>query len=538
MARRGRRILLVSNAFWAGTGYGTQITQLAFRLRAQGHKVALFANYGLGGSRTTWHGFPVYPAALDVDGNEMLHGHADHWNADLVLILYDAFAMNAGILRAMPMQVCIWQPIDCEPMSRADLEVFRISGVQPIAMSRFGERMMADEGLEPLYAPHGIDTENTFVPPEMLIGDGIPVDGVHGRREAARNVLREEMGIPADAFCIGINAHNKDEERKAIWEQMSAFAIFSRDHRDALLMLHTMPHPAMSGNDLIGMADFLGIGPACRWANPYSLLSGDYTPADMAKWYGRLNLYTGAARAGGFELPLIEAQACGVPVVTTDCSAMTENAGPGWAVIGQPKWQRGHKATWVTPDVGELVWAYQEAYDGGAEARSDAAREFALQFNQDDVFAKYWVPAMDRLSALRAERDHRNRLLAAGRLEGLVGELCAVARMRTGTSWRWRMARLSRTPRARTSAASARRRCFPVGGARSGRTSCAPGATIWRGGTRSGATATRPRSGRPAEPQPCASSPSPRRGSSSRTTLRAIGISQRNCGRRDRDVPA
>lgn len=419
MARgKGRRILLVSNAFWAGTGYGTQITQLALHLRAQGHKVALFANYGLGGSRTKWNGFPVYPAALDASGNEMLYGHAYAWKADLVIILYDAFTLNGDILRAMPCQVCVWQPVDCEPMSRADLDVFKYSKVQPIAMSRFGERMMENEGLEPLYAPHAIDTDQLFVPAEMQLDEHIPESVPRvTRRRIARSRLREQaretgLDIPDDAFCIGMNVHNKDADRKAIWEQMSAFALFHKRHPDSLLMMHTMPHPALSGNDLIGIADFLGIGKSCRWADPYSLMSGDYTPQDIARWYARLNLYSGAARAGGFELPLIEAQACGVPVVTTDCSAMTENAGPGWAVGGQPLWQRGHKSTWFTPDIGELLYAYNEAYDGEAEARSEAAREFSLQYNHDDVFDKYWVPNMDSLALSWVEKQANLKALA------------------------------------------------------------------------------------------------------------------------------
>jgi glycosyltransferase involved in cell wall biosynthesis len=391
------RVLLVSNAFWTGTGYGTQIRQLAVRLRRMGHEVALFANYGLAGSRTEWKKFRVYPAALDGNGNEMIHGHADDWNADLVIILYDAFAMNPFILRNMPQHVCIWQPVDCEPMSRRDLEVFQLSGAQPIAMARFGERMLKEEGLDPLYAPHGIDTRKVFVPPEAQC------DSPGLTRRQARTLLREQENIPEDAFCVGMNVHNKDAERKAVWEQMSAFAIFHSTHPDSLLFLHTLPHPVMSGNDLIGMADFLGIGKACHWANPYSLLSGDYTEEDMAKWYARLDLYSGAARGGGFEIPLIEAQACGVPVVTTDCSGMTENVGPGWLAGGQPVWQRGHKATWVTPDIGDLVQAYSEAYDGAAEARSDAARSFGMTFNADAVFADYWVPIMDKLSGVLAE---------------------------------------------------------------------------------------------------------------------------------------
>jgi len=286
-------------------------------------------------------------------------------------------------------------------MSRADLEVFEQSGAQPIAMAKFGQRMMEAEGLEPFYAPHGIDTKSLFVPPEIRVQE---IAGRQLSRDLARTLLREEENIPEDAFCIGMNVHNKDAERKSVWEQMSAFALFHHRHPDSLLFLHTMPHPVMSGHDLIGMADFLGIGKSCRWADPYSLLAGDYTQEDMAKWYARLNLYSGASRGEGFGLPLIEAQACGVPVVATNASAMTEISGPGWLVDGQPSWNRGHRSTWTIPDIGMLVEAYNDAYDGGAEARSDDARGFATGYDADLVFDRHWQGILAELEAQSSDR--------------------------------------------------------------------------------------------------------------------------------------
>lgn len=391
------RGLIASNGPHANTGYGTQTRQICRRLRdGLGHKIAVFAFYGLAGSSVTWEGFKLYPAALDSAGSEMVHGHADNWKADYVLFIYDPFAVNPNILRQMSQHVMFWHPIDCEPMSRADVEALTLSGAQSIAMSRFGERMLQDEGFDPLYVPHGIETRDTFLPPEQLLHKGA-VGPPLLLREAARKELREELKIPADAFVAGMNVHNKDADRKAIFEQMAAFSLLSKQHRDAVLLCHTVPHPVMSHADLLAMAEYLGIAHVCFWADPYSYLSGDYTQDDMARWYGRQDVYLGASRGEGFGLPLIEAQACGVPVITTDASAMTELAGPGWLVSGQPYWQRGHKATWTTPDIGELTDALREAYDGEAWRRSAAARSFAEQYDADLLLETMWRPLFTKL---------------------------------------------------------------------------------------------------------------------------------------------
>jgi glycosyltransferase involved in cell wall biosynthesis len=388
------RILLVSNAPWSGTGYGTQIAQLAKQLRKQ-HEVAIFANYGLSGAKTQWDGITVYPGAISPSGDDLLHPHADDWKADVVLILYDAFAMNGSIQRQMKQLVMIWQPVDCEPFGKADLEQFTASGSQPVAMSRFGERMMRDAGLDPLYAPHGIDTQHTFVPAEEIL---YPASTSSLGRRDAKELLRKDNGLPEDAFIIGMNVHNKDPERKAVFEQMAAFSLLHARHPDTLLLVHSMPHPVMSGINLLAMAEHLGIAGAVHWANPYDLLAGNYTPGDMARWYAQLDLYSGASRGEGFGLPLIEAQACAVPVVTTCASAMAELAGPGWAVNGQPHWVRGNSSTWTTPDIGSLMAVYEEAYDGGAARRSENARMFGLGYDADYVYAKYWHPLWETIS--------------------------------------------------------------------------------------------------------------------------------------------
>ncbi|NLS75921.1 MAG: glycosyltransferase family 4 protein [Chloroflexi bacterium] len=51
--------------------------------------------------------------------------------------------------------------------------------------------------------------------------------------------------------------------------------------------------------------------------------------AEMCAFYHRLSVFAFSSRAEGFGLPPLEAMACGVPVITTDCGGVREFAAPG-----------------------------------------------------------------------------------------------------------------------------------------------------------------------------------------------------------------
>lgn len=322
-------------------------------------------------------GIPVYPGGFDGFGADVLTGHAGHFKADLVLVLGDAFAQNEAVLAGL--NTAVWAPVDCDPLGALDRNSLRASGARVIAMSRHGEKMLDQAGFVPLYAPHGIDTQ-IFKP---------------GNRKKCRQML----GLPAGAFIIGMNAANKDPLRKGFPEQITAFAALRAQHPGALLLVHSTPLAGTGGIDLTAVCQNLGIQDAVHWADPYSYASGAYSQADMAIWYNCLDLYSGCSYGEGFGLPLIEAQACGVPVVTTDASAMSELAGPGWKVGGEPYWHAAHQSWWAKPRVGEIAAAYEHAWNGGANPRRAPSREFALTYDADQVLTQHWKPILADLES-------------------------------------------------------------------------------------------------------------------------------------------
>jgi len=106
----------------------------------------------------------------------------------------------------------------------------------------------------------------------------------------------------------------------------------------------------------------------------------------------------------GFGIPLIEAQACGVPVITSDHSAMTELVGPGWLVEGDPFWDAPQTSFFTVPSIGSIVENLDLAYETARDPflRSQAAA-FAATYDADAVAREFWVPALDSLAGDIAE---------------------------------------------------------------------------------------------------------------------------------------
>ena len=377
------KILWHSNAGWNFSGYGKQTRLFVPRINSlpEHEIVATAAPYSFGGNLLEWEGIKVFPAARDGAGNDTITNNHEYSNADLTITLCDVFglmkAAQAGTLAQIP--IAHWFPVDADPVGEGDLAVLREGRGAPIAMSRFGERMLRNEGADPLLVPHGVDTE--------IYSPGDP--------EAYRSTI---PGIGPDTFIIGICAMNRDANRKGFSEQLQAFARFHQRHPDSHLALHT----AQAGNPgikLKTLAGRLGIADFVSYPDSYFYEMGLVDETAMAIWYNGLDVLSLCSYAEGFGIPLIEAQSCGIPVITTDGSAMSELCGAGWLVSASDWWTDGHAAWWRRPDVTDIDVSYEMAWEAKQAGKlpKKAARDFAMLFDADHVFENYWIPALDKL---------------------------------------------------------------------------------------------------------------------------------------------
>jgi glycosyltransferase involved in cell wall biosynthesis len=349
--------------------------------------MALSAWWGLDGAALDFDGMVVYPADRKY-GNVVLPQYAKRHQADLVIALMDAWVLHPEVFRSVPLAV--WCPVDHQPCPPKVADFFRISGARAIAMSKFGKLMLEDEGLDPLYVPHGIDT-NTFKPLD-------------------RAKAKAAFGYSEDSFVVGVVANNSGgmppaggPPRKAFPQIIMAFSAFQKQHPNAHLYLHT----EMTGRP--GLEHGLNIGrllerfevepESVKFTDPVSMELG-IEPTMMAALYNSFDVLLNPSYGEGFGIPIIEAQACGTPVIVSNWTAMPELVGAGWKVEGEPWYDPHHEAFYLCPSVGHILDALEAACAESGSLR-EQARAFALQYDADKVTEEHWVPTLEALGRPR-----------------------------------------------------------------------------------------------------------------------------------------
>jgi len=381
------KVLWHSNAPWAPTGYGQQTALFAPRIRDLGHDVALSAFYGLEGATLEWDGMHVYPTDVSRFGRDLLHLWAAHHAAGgdvrdvQVIALMDSWCLTSP--RLTDLRVAMWTPVDHAPTPPRVIEHFQLCRTTPIAMSRFGAEMLADEGLDPLYVPHGVDT-SVFR----------PVD--------EHELIRREMRVEPDVFVVGMVANNQGTmpPRKAFPQVFQAFARFVREvDGDAVLYLHTDVAGMNMGLNLLALSERMGIPDRNLRASDQLLYQLGYPAEGVARLYNGMDVLANPSYGEGFGIPIVEAQACGTPVIVSDWTAMPELCGAGWIVTGEPMYDptQGSFYLWPSPDsLFEQLCAAYEARSVRDELAA-AAVAFAAGYDVELVMRDYWLPVLDQL---------------------------------------------------------------------------------------------------------------------------------------------
>jgi glycosyltransferase involved in cell wall biosynthesis len=367
------RISVWSNAPHCPTGYGQQTAQLTKRLMADGHEVAVIANWGLSGAPMETDGLTIYPSGMHPYGLDVADFYADHWHQGqrgLVIVLYDTWPLLEAPKLFEKHDAWYWAPVDHAPVPPQVAAWCKDRNV--IAMADFGRDQFTSAGMPPAYTiPHAIERD-VFKPTESRV--------------------REFLEVPADAHLTATVMANIGQVtvRKSWFENLMGWRIFAESHPDAYLYIHTqLRNPR--GVDLHSFLQMWGLPlDRVRIVDQGTYTAGMIGPEDLAAIYSTADVTLMATAGEGFGIPAVESAACGTPVIGTDFSAQRQTV-CGWKVPFSTIFDYGLGASAALPDINGITAALAESYEI-RDARRDECLHFARQFDADTVYAEQWRP--------------------------------------------------------------------------------------------------------------------------------------------------
>lgn len=388
------RLLYTSNAFWSTSGYGVQgrslLTRLAELPEFGGREnIANFAWYGLEGGCHNVDGFMVYPRFDDPYGNDVLAAHSVHFGANVVISLIDVWVLQEPAKRVYPALFCPWLPIDHDPVPDPFLRALEGAHL-PLTYAKWGHEMLTKAGVENVYIPHGIEPS---------------VYRVIEDREEVRKFKRWLTKSEESHLTVMVSANKGFPSRKFFEGQLEAFRDFAQDKPEAKLYVHSLPTAVHGGVDFNILVRLLGLEGRVIFPQPYLYRLG-YPPEHLALIYNAADAFLGASMSEGFGIPIVEAQACGTPVIVTNFSAMPELVRWGYAAQVEHRVLTGMHSYQAWPDVADITDKLNRLYEawlinGGdwpLAQRLKTQNAIHAEYSWDIIVRDHWSPLMARLA--------------------------------------------------------------------------------------------------------------------------------------------
>ena len=400
-----KNVLMMSHGITGVTGFSNQLWLQSRALIESGYNVyAIHRDYrgeplvfpkGSGvkmNSGRTLEGLTILPIAQQQWGEDVFPFYLDKYKIDYVHTLGDIWCYQ--FLRNMPRTrgtkwlahyvfdtenvVGFWN----DSVKAADISVV------PSLNSYDMLKKIGHENIQ--YVQHGIDT-NIFKP------------ATHEEKV----IFRDEIGIPQDAFVIGMVAHN--QYRKMIYRIIEAFQKYLVNNPKSLLVMHCLPRDS-TGWDLPQILRDRGLLNNVLFTDKASKGIGDiHVPeSEMRKLYCSMDVHALSTGGEGFGVPVVEAMACGIPNVVTDYCTTKEfltdkTEGEG----GKPLYMntRGIAVPiteievhhtggiWAKVNTNLMAQAFQYLKDNDGEAKQMGmkARKFAVENYDNELVKAKWV---------------------------------------------------------------------------------------------------------------------------------------------------
>ena len=272
------------------------------------------------------NGYTLLPTGNDYHGADILMQHLNVFKPEVLIVQSDTRMVEylPNLIKQSPHKPIwiyypvidghVWQPDGkkwkwpgnwCQVMKQADVIV---------AYSDFGKEILLANGFEKVERIyHSIDT-TLFKP--------------YSKED--KEAIKTSLGV-SGKFVIG--GVFKNMIRKNPEKYLQAFCKFREGKEDkVVLVLMTKPVPSGAGEfNLVQMAADYGL----VIGKDLFFIQGGFVTALMPQVYNTFDVFWALGGMEGFNVPLIEAMACGIPVVALDATTHREILG-GTGILTLP----------------------------------------------------------------------------------------------------------------------------------------------------------------------------------------------------------
>jgi glycosyltransferase involved in cell wall biosynthesis len=349
------------------------------------------------------------PASIAVNGRSHPFGHEltvpamhgqvwPNWHADAVLLVGDPEAVRLRLIdcgsgiAAKP--VYNYVPIEGTGIPRSWDVIWRYT--RPVAMSRFGQEQLESLLGRPVpMIPHG--ASDAFHPVTAT-----RPGHYRGKAIQSKDAAKDAFGLRGRTVILRLDRHIYRKNYAAFFRVMRPVLAA---HPEVVCVIH-----ARAQDEYGSLYDLISREPGAvntdpddtaSWSHPQYLLTGMHdtfrglSDVDLNVLYNAADLLVSPTMAEGFGLTLLEALACGVPVVSTDYSAITEVVGPGGVLIPPAAFVTNQYAhEWALVDEPAMSAAVERLIAKPAERRElgRVGQRHAARFT--------WSAAVDAFDAL------------------------------------------------------------------------------------------------------------------------------------------
>ncbi len=379
------------------TGYGRVGNHVVNGLRKKGVDMFYFAMQNIGIQEKEW----ILPVKSRLWGEDILDQYIKDYKIDCIITLVDVWVPEfAAIQRIITKNKIKWIcHVTANSVPFAESIGARIANATCwVAPSKFVRDLMVDAGFPAdrvVHIPHGIDTK-IFKP--------------FSKEEKEK--AKETFGYK-DKFVFLDVGTNKGFQKN--WPAvLYAYKLFldknKKDRDKFVLHLQTTPTPADGGYDLNSLVRRFGIGDRVFTIQNINKNSG-FTEEEMTKLYNMSDVLLSTTIGESFSLPVLEAEACGIPCIMTDFSTCEE-------LIKEPQAGFGAKVAkmFTTPLVSDQAFVDEEDMADKMqllytdkklrERMSKNAAKFAVKHDwKKDIIPK-WNALLKKVEEIRPVLDY------------------------------------------------------------------------------------------------------------------------------------